>query len=138
MSAVSTGLRMALLTSGQAVEVVHVAPDLARVTAAHEEPGWPYPPHRLTAAAMDAIFFEAVEQSRWPELSSKGGGVGLLFTSQSPVPTNLHGLHGCYLYICIYECMYMQVLPAPPPPGMGSVTDMWGTPPPTLQSLQWT
>ena len=27
--------------------------------------------------------------------------------------------------------MYMQVLPAhPPPPGMGSLNDMWGTPPP--------
>ena len=31
---------------------------------------------------------------------------------------------------CIYEYMYMQVLPANPAPGMGSLNDMWGTPPP--------
>ena len=35
MSAVATGLRMALLTTGQAFQVVHVAPDLAQVTAVH-------------------------------------------------------------------------------------------------------
>ena len=39
MSAVGTGLRMALLKAGQAVEVVHMAPDLARVTAAEEDLG---------------------------------------------------------------------------------------------------
>ena len=62
--AVATGLRMALPTSGQAVEVAHVAPDVARVTAAHKELGRQYPrPHRLTAAAMDATFVEAVEQN---------------------------------------------------------------------------
>ena len=63
MSAVATGLRMALLGSGEAVEVAHVAPDLARDTAAHEELGRQYPPsHRLTSAARDASFVEAVEQ----------------------------------------------------------------------------
>ena len=35
----------------------------------------------------------------------------------------------------IYECMYMQVLPATPPPGMGILNDMWGTPPPFCESF---
>ena len=63
MSAVATGLRMALLATGQTVEMANVAPDLARVTAAHEDVGRQYPPHRLTAAAMDASFVEAVAQT---------------------------------------------------------------------------
>ena len=37
MSTVSTGLRMAMLASGQQVEVDTVAPKMARVTAAHED-----------------------------------------------------------------------------------------------------
>ena len=65
MSAVATGLCMALLTSGQGLEVVHVAPEQARVTAAHNDVAREYapPPHRLRAAAMDANFAEAVEHS---------------------------------------------------------------------------
>ena len=54
---------MALLRSGQAAEVAHVAPDVARVTAPHEDLSRQYPPYRLTAAARDASFAEAVEQS---------------------------------------------------------------------------
>ena len=33
----------------------------------------------------------------------------------------------------MYEYLYIQVVPAPPPPGnagMGSLKDMWGAPPP--------
>ena len=60
----SPWLRMALLTSGQAVEVAHVVPNVAVVTPAHEELGRRYPPpNRLTAAAMDASVVEAVEHS---------------------------------------------------------------------------
>ena len=39
LSAVSTGLRAALLGSGQAVEVATVVPDMAKVTSAHEDVG---------------------------------------------------------------------------------------------------
>ena len=77
MSAVSMGLRMALLASGQAVEVATVPPDMAKVTAAHEDMGRQYPPHRLTAAAMDASFVEAVWQSSEGSAgrsSAPGGG----------------------------------------------------------------
>ena len=74
MSAAATGLRMALLTSGQAA---HVAPGLARVTAAHEEPGRQYMhPPRLTAAAMDATFLEAVQQGSHGSAGSAPGGGG--------------------------------------------------------------
>ena len=44
MSAVSTGLRMAVLASGQSVKVDTVAPDMAKVSAAHEDVGRHYPP----------------------------------------------------------------------------------------------
>ena len=64
MSAVSTGLRMAMLGSGQQVDVDTVAPDAPKVTAAMEEVRRQYPPHRLASAAMDPSFVEAVgEQS---------------------------------------------------------------------------
>ena len=80
MSAVSTGLRMAMLAIGQAVEVATVAPDTAKVAAAHEDLGRHYPPHHLTAAAMDACFVEAVEQSSQGSAgrsyAPQGGGGG--------------------------------------------------------------
>ena len=44
MSAMSTGLRMAMLATGQQVEVDTVSPDMARVTAAHEDVRRHYPP----------------------------------------------------------------------------------------------
>ena len=44
MSAVATGLCMALLQSGQRVKVWTVAPDLARVAAAHDQLAQQYPP----------------------------------------------------------------------------------------------
>ena len=62
MSAVSTGLRMAMMGSGQQADVDNVAPDALRVSAALEEVRRQYPPHRLTSAAMDPSFVEAVGQ----------------------------------------------------------------------------
>ena len=56
-----------------------VAPDAPKVTAAMEEVRRQYPPHRLTSAAMDPSFVEAVgersSQGSAPELCSRGGGV---------------------------------------------------------------
>ena len=62
MSAVSTGLRMAMLASGQQVEVDTVAPNMAGVSAAHDDVRRQYPPYRPTLAAMDPSFAEAVVQ----------------------------------------------------------------------------
>ena len=80
---------------------------------------------------MDAGFVEAVEQSSQGSAGRRsapgGGGVALPLTWGPPVPSNVHG---CYLYIFIHEYMYMQVLPATPPPNMGNLKDMWGAPPP--------
>ena len=64
MSAVSTGLRMALLQSGADVEVSTVAPDLAKVTAADH---------------LDATLAEAAEQSSRGsagQMSAPRGGGG--------------------------------------------------------------
>ena len=79
MSAVSTGLRMAMMASGQQVDVDSVAPDAPKVTAAMEEVRRQYPPHRLTLAAMDPSFVEAVaeqsSQGSASRSSAPGGGV---------------------------------------------------------------
>ena len=85
MSAVSTGFRIALLASGQPVKVDTVAPDMAKVTAAHEDVGRQYPPLRcLTSAAMDAFFVEAVvehsSQGFAGRSSTPGGGGGGFLT----------------------------------------------------------
>ena len=79
MSVVSTGLRMAMMASGKQVDVDSVAPDAPKVTAAMEEVRRQYPPHRLTSAAMDPSFVEAVgEQSSQGSASRssapRGGG----------------------------------------------------------------
>ena len=64
MSAVSTGLRMAMMANGQQANVDSVAPDAPKVSAALEDVRRQYPPHRLTSVAMDPSFVEAVgEQS---------------------------------------------------------------------------
>ena len=60
MSAVSTGLRMAMMASGQQAGVDSVAPDAPNVSAAPEDVRRQYPPHRVTSAAMDPSFVEAV------------------------------------------------------------------------------
>ena len=79
MSAVSTGLPMAMMASGQQADVDSVAPDAPRVSAALEEVRRLYPPHRLTSAATDPSFVEAVaEQSSQGSASRsyapRGGG----------------------------------------------------------------
>ena len=78
MSAVSTGLRMAMMASGKQVDVDSVAPDAPKVTAALEEVRRQYPPHRLTSAAMDPSFVEAVaeqsSQGSASRSSAPGGG----------------------------------------------------------------
>ena len=80
MSAVSTGLRMAMMASGQQVDVDSVAPDAPKVFAAMEEVRRQYPPHRLTSAAMDPSFVEAVaeqsSQGSASRSSAPGGGGG--------------------------------------------------------------
>ena len=117
MSAVSTGLRMAMMASGKQVDVDSVAPDAPKVTAALEEVRRQYPPHRLTSAAMDPSFVEAVaeqsSQGSASRSSAPGGGGVRRYLS------NLSNHDECY--------------PAPPPPSMGSLTDMWGTPPPLCE-----
>ena len=119
MSAVSTGLRMAMMASGQQADVDSVAPYAPKVSAALEEVRREYPPHRLSSAAMDPSFVEAVgeqsSQGSASRSSAPGGGgcVAHPLTSGPHVPSNLH-----------------ESYPAPPPPGIGSVTNMWGTPPP--------
>ena len=79
MSVVSTGLRMAMMASGKQVDVDSVAPDAPKVTAAMEEVRRQYPPpHRLTSAAMDPSFVEAVgeqsSRSTASQSSAPGGG----------------------------------------------------------------
>ena len=91
MSAVSTGLRMAMLGSGQQVDVDSMAPDAPKVTAAMEEVRRQYPPHRLTSAAMDPSFVEAVgeqsSQGSASRSSAPGGGVrSSPFTLRTPYP----------------------------------------------------
>ena len=79
MSAVSTGLRMAMMASGQQADVDSVAPDAPKVTAALEDVRRQCPPHRLTSAAMHPSFVEAVaEQSSqgYASRSSAPGGGG--------------------------------------------------------------
>ena len=92
MSAVSTSLRMAMLGSGQQVDMDSVAPDAPKVTAAMEEVRRQYPPHRLTPAAMDPSFVEAVgEQSSqgsasWSSAPGGGGVRSSPFTLRTTRP----------------------------------------------------
>ena len=80
MSAVSTVLRMAMMASGQQADVDSVAPDAPKVSAALEDVRRQYPPHRLTSAAMDPSFVEAVaeqsSQGSASRSSAPGGGGG--------------------------------------------------------------
>ena len=69
-----------MMASGQQVDVDSVAPDAPKVTAAMEEVRRQYPPHRLTSAAMDPSFGEAVaeqsSQGTASRSSAPGGGGG--------------------------------------------------------------
>ena len=58
-----------VLACGQQDEVHTLAPDMAKVSAVREDECQQYPPHRLTSAAMDASFADAVV-----EQSSQGSG----------------------------------------------------------------
>ena len=62
-------------------------------------------------------------------LQGGGGCLAHPLTSGPPVPSNLHE---CYWYIFVYEYMYKYPA-SPPPPGMGNLTDVWGTPPPLCE-----
>ena len=126
MSAVSTGLRMAMMASDQQVDVDSVAPDAPKVTAAMEKVRRQYPPHRLTSAAMDPSFVEAVGEqtsqgsASWS--SAPGGGGGCVAHPLPSGPLVLSNHHECYPV-------------PPPPPSMGNLTDMWGTPPPLCEII---
>ena len=119
-----TGLRMTMLASGQQLEVDTVAPDMARLTATHEDMRRQYPPHNFTSATMDPSFAEAVVEKSSPGSASRssapggGGGVAHPLNSGPPAPSNLHG---CYLYTFI--CEYMHKYTAYHR-SMGSSTDM--------------
>ena len=67
-----------MMASGKQVDVDSVAPDAPKVTAAMEEVRRHYPPHRLTSAAMDPSFVEAVaeqsSQGSASRSSAPGGG----------------------------------------------------------------
>ena len=91
MSAVSTGLRMAMMASGKQVDVDSMAPDAPKVTAALEEVRRQNRPHRLTSAAMDPSFVQAVgEQSSQGSASRSsapgGGGRSSPFTLGTTYP----------------------------------------------------
>ena len=119
MSAVSTGLRMAMLGSGQQVDVDSVAPDAPKVTAAMEEVRRPYPPHRHTSAAMDPSFVEAVG-----EQSSQGSA------SRSSAP----GGGGCVPHP--FPCNHHECYPAPPSPKHGQFDQHVGHSPPTVRNFR--
>ena len=124
MSAVSTGLRMAMMASGQQVDVDSVAPDAPKVTAAMEEVPRQYPPHRLTSAAMDPSFVEAVgEQSSQGSASrsSAPGGGGCVAHPLPSGPPVLSNHHECY--------------PAPPPPKHGQFDRHVGHSPPSVRDF---
>ena len=78
MSAIATGLRVALLRNKMEVEVGIVAPNAARV---RRDPtsscSSPPPPHRLTAAAVGANFGAEEESSHGSagRISAPRGGV---------------------------------------------------------------
>ena len=82
MLAVSTGLRRAMMASGKQPDVDNVAPDAPKVSAAMEEVRrqYPPPPRRLTSAAMDPSFVEAVgeqiSQGSASRSCAPGGGGG--------------------------------------------------------------
>ena len=111
MSAVSTGLRMAMMASGQQADVDSVAPDAPKVSAELEDVRRKYPPPTASRRRPWTPPLWRWWRSRAPRAPLagallQGGGGGCVahpLTSGPPVPSNLHE---CYLYILIYECMY--------------------------------
>ena len=76
MSVVSTGLRMAIMASGQQADVDSVAPDAPEVSAALEDVRRHYHPHGLTSAAMDPSFVEAVAEHSSEGIASRSSAPG--------------------------------------------------------------
>ena len=98
-----------------------VAPDAPKVSPALEEVRRQYPPTASRRRPWTPPLWRRWG-SRAPRaplagalLQGGGGCVSHPLTSGPPVPSNLHE---CYL---------------PPPPGMGSLTGLWGTPPPLCE-----
>ena len=121
MLAVSTGLRMAMMASGQQADVDSVAPDAPKVSAALVEVLRQYPAtasrRRLWTPPLWRRWGSRAPRAPLAGALLKGGGcVAHPLTSGPPVPSKLH------------ECYH-----APPPPGMGSLTDVRGTPPPLCE-----
>ena len=123
MSAVSTGLRMAMMASGKQVDVDSVAPDAPKVSAAIEEVRRQYPPHRLTSAAMDPSFVEAVA-----EQSSQGSA------SRSSAPGGGGGVRRYPPEHLSFLTTTNVILP-PPPPKHGQFDRYVGYSPPTVRNL---
>ena len=75
MSAVSTGLRIAMMASDQQADVDSVAPDPPRVSAALEEVRRQYTPHRLTSdpSFVEAVAEQSSEGSASRSLAPRGG-----------------------------------------------------------------
>ena len=126
MSAVSTGLRMAMFGSGKHVDVESVAPDAPRVSAALEEVRREYPPPPTASRRRPwTPPLWRRRGSRAPRIPLagallKGGGgcVAHPLTLGPPVPSNLHK---CY--------------PAPAPPRHGQFDRHVGHSPPTLRNF---
>ena len=91
ISAVSTGLRMAMMASGQQADVDSVAPNALKVSAALEDVRRHNPPHRLTSAAMDPSFVgrvaEQSSQGSAGRSSARGGGGSSPFNLGTTCPS---------------------------------------------------
>ena len=130
MSAVSTGLQMAMMASGQKADVDIVAPNAPRVSAALEDVRSPPAASRRRPWTPPCLkrWCRAPRAPLAGALLQGGGGVAHPLTSGPLVPSNLQE---CYLYMFIYEYMYKY--PAPPPLRHGQFAHMWGTPPPLCE-----
>ena len=104
MSAVSSGLRMAMMASGQQADVDSVAPDTQKVSASLEEVRQQYPPSAprrppWTPPLWRWLWGQTSQCSASRSSAPGGWCVAHTLTFGPPVPSNLH------------ECY-----PAPPPP----------------------
>ena len=76
MSAVAMHVHMALLQAKMEEKIGTVAPDLSRVEKAHVRLVDRYPPHRLTAAALDTVFQGEKQRLQGSAVQSSAGGRG--------------------------------------------------------------
>ena len=126
MSAVSTGLRMAMMASGKQVNVDSVAPDAPKVTAAGgSAPAVPPPPPHVGGHG--------------PLLCGGGGGVEL--PCRAPLAgALLQGGGGAWLTLYPRDHLSFLtttnvILPPPPPPKHGQFDQHVGHSPPTLRNF---